>query len=329
MVLSEVGKPLQLKEVPKPTPQPHQVLIRILCCAICRTDRHILDGELPTPHLPLILGHQIVGVIEKVGDKVVHFHIGDRVGVPWLGGACQTCGYCQEGRENLCDQTLLTGYQINGGFAEYCVADGSFIFSIPENYTSVQVAPLLCGGLIGYRALRLTTGCHPNKNWGFWGFGSSAHILTQIVHAQGGNVYAFTKKGHPESQLFAKKMGVIWAGDSDQQPPIPLDAAILFAPVGELIPKALKSIKKGAVVVCAGIHMSDIPSFAYKLLWGERVLRSVANLTRQDGIDFFSLISKISITTEVSTYRLEEVNKALDDLRKGAFLGSAVIIIDN
>lgn len=324
MVLTEVGKPLELTEVEIPTPGPKQVLIKIAACGICRTDLHVVDGELPQPKLPLIPGHQIVGYVVEVGTEVKGIRIGERVGLPWLGGSCGHCEYCRHGKENLCSQALYTGYQINGGFAEYCVADYRFIFRLPKHYSNIHVAPLLCAGLIGYRALSMTEGA---KKIGFYGFGASAHLLIQIVNHQGGEVYAFTKKGHLHGQEFAKKLGAVWAGDSNEEPPSPLDAAIIFAPVGSLVPQALKSVKKGGSVICAGIHMSDIPSFPYHLLWEERILRSVANLTRKDGEEFFALISKIPLNIEVAIYPLENANEALSDLRLGRFNGAAVLSI--
>lgn len=326
MVLTQVGKPLELKEIPEPKPSPNQVLIRISACGICRTDLHIIDGELPSPKLPLVPGHQIVGIIESVGSEVTGLKPGDRVGVPWLGGSCGNCDYCHEGKENLCNLSVYTGYHLDGGFAEYCVANPQFVFPIPHHYPDIQAAPLLCAGLIGYRALRMTGKA---KNIGFYGFGSSAHIILQVVNYSGGKVYAFTRKEDIEGQEFAKKMGAAWAGSSDEEPPSHLDAAIIFAPVGSLVPKALGAIKKGGIVVCAGIHMSDIPSFPYHLLWNEKTIRSVANLTRKDGDEFLTLAPKIPVKTEVHTYQLEELNQALDDLRHGRFSGSAVISINS
>ncbi|MCH9626543.1 MAG: putative alcohol dehydrogenase AdhA [Chlamydiales bacterium] len=324
MVLKEISQPLVLKEIPQPEPNSEQVLIKVSVCALCRTDLHIIDGELPHPKLPLVLGHQIVGTVEKVGEKVTHVKVGDRVGVPWLGGCCGTCEYCRSGHENLCSQALYTGYHIDGGFAEYCVASGRFVLALPKSYPDLQAAPLLCAGLIGFRALRMTGKA---QRIGFYGFGSSAHILTQIVQERGGEVYAFTKKGDVEKQEFAKKLGAVWAGNSEEKPPSALDAAIIFAPSGPLVPLALQAVKKGGTVVCAGIHMSDIPSFPYTQLWGERVLRSVANLTRKDGENFLALAPAIPIQTEVHTYPFESANVAIDDLRKGRFSGSAVLKI--
>lgn len=324
MLLKEAGKPLTLEEVPIPKPKEDEVLLKVLTCGVCRTDLHIVDGELPHPHLPLILGHQIVGQVVEVGAKVTSVRLHERVGVAWLGGSCQKCEYCKAGQENLCDEATYTGYQRNGGFAEYCTAKAHFVFSIPPGFQDVAAAPLLCAGLIGYRAFRMTGFA---KKIAFYGFGASAHILTQLVVHKGGEVYAFTKPGDIEHQEFAKQIGAVWAGNVGEEPPFPLDAALIFAPAGELVPVALKAVKKGGVVVCAGIHMSDIPSFPYKLLWQERILRSVANLTRKDGEEFLALAPKIPIRTHVTVYPLEKANQALDDLRKGRFSGSAVLKI--
>jgi alcohol dehydrogenase, propanol-preferring len=325
MVLTEVKKPLQLQEIPIPAPNPEQVLIKISACAVCRTDLHIVDGELPFPKLPLVPGHQIVGTIERVGIHIDPKMIGQRVGVPWLGHSCGVCEFCLAGKENLCDLALYTGYQIDGGFAEYCLAYPSFTFPIPEGYSDITATPLLCAGLIGYRCLRLSEFA---KRIGFFGFGSSAHLLIQVVVHKGGEVYAFTKPNDRKGIEFAKKMGAKWAGGVDEKPPLPLDAAIIFAPVGALVPPALRSVKKGGIVVCAGIHMSDIPQFPYRILWEERVLRSVANLTRLDGKEFLALAPKIPVKTEINLYSLEQLNQALDDLRQGRFKGAAVITLE-
>ncbi len=324
MVLRGAKQLLQLEELPIPEPTADQVLIQVSACGVCRTDLHIVDGELPLPKLPIVPGHQIVGKIVKLGERVRGFQKGDRVGVPWLGGSDQTCSYCRQNQENLCDRAIYTGYQIDGGYAEYCVADARFIFHLPINYSDIEAAPLLCAGLIGYRALRLAGEA---KRIGFFGFGASAHLLTQVMIYRGAEVYAFTRTGDTVKQEVAKKLGAVWASGTDKLPPEPLDAAIIFAPVGPLVPIALESIKKGGVVVCAGIHMSDIPSFPYRILWGERVLRSVANLTRQDGAEFLELAPKIPIRTEVTTYPLEKANQALDDLRHGRFAGTAVLLM--
>ncbi len=326
MVLKQPGKPLSLMEVPKPSAGPLEVLLKVSACGLCRTDLHIYDGELPHPKLPLIMGHQIVGVVEEVGRDVSSVKAGDRVGVPWLGSCCGNCPYCLSGQENLCDKALYTGYHIDGGFAEFCVANSHFVFPIPENYSDTQAAPLLCAGLIGFRSLRKTENA---QNIGFYGFGAAAHILIQVVNKRGGKVFAFTKKGDTERQTFAKALGAYWVGDSDSPPEEKLDAAIIFAPVGRLIPQALKAVRKGGRVVCAGIHMSDIPSFPYSLLWEERSITSVANLTRQDGLDFLALAPQIPVKTEVHTYPLERTNEAIEELRHGRFSGATVITVEN
>jgi propanol-preferring alcohol dehydrogenase len=325
MILQRPGEQLQPVDLPVPHPKPHQLLIHVHACGVCRTDLHVVDGDLKEPNLPIVPGHQIAGVVEKIGAAVTGFKPGDRVGVPWLGGSCGECSYCRAGRENLCDKALYTGYQINGGFAEKCVADQRFCFQLPEGYSDLQVAPLLCAGLIGYRALGMAG---DGRRLGFYGFGAAAHILVQVASYQRREVYAFTKKGDTEAQAFACQLGAVWAGDSDQTPPSELDAAIIFAPVGDLVPTALKAVARGGVVVCAGIHMSDIPSFPYSLLWGERVVRSVANLTRCDGKEFLALAPKVPVRTEVCPYPLEKANDALDDLRAGRFTGAAVIVVD-
>lgn len=324
MVLEQIGHPLILKEVPIPIPEPFEVLIKTQTCGVCRTDLHVVDGELPNPKLPLILGHQIVGIIEKVGEKVSKHKIGDKVGVPWLGGCCHTCEYCVSERENLCDRAIYTGYLRDGGYAEYCTAHEDFVLSLPTNYDDLHMAPLLCAGLIGYRAFRLA---EPKKTIGFYGFGSSAHIMIQVAKALGFEVYVFTRPGDENKRMFAYSLGAKWAGGSDQLPPIALDAAIIFAPVGALYPQALKAIKKGGKVISAGIHMSDIPSFPYSLLWEERSMSSVANLTRQDGFDFLNLAEKIPIEVTVTSFPLEEANQALAVIREGTFEGSAVLVI--
>lgn len=323
MVLKEVKKPLTLEDLPRPTPGDHDVLIQVEACGVCRTDLHIVDGELCFPKLPLILGHQIVGTVIEKGMHA-NIEIGTKVGVPWLGKTCGTCLYCANDQENLCDNALYTGYQRNGGFAEFCVADARFVFPLPSEIVSVEVAPLLCGGLIGYRAIRMTADA---LRVGFYGFGSSAHLLIQLLTYQNREVYAFTKDGDEKGQAFAKSLGAVWAGGSSDSPPNPLDAAIIFAPVGSLVLIALKAIRKGGVVICAGIHMSDIPSFPYHLLWEERILRSVANLTRQDGREFLDIALKIPIHSQITTYSLEEANQALNDLRDGCIKGSAVILL--
>ena len=327
MILKKQGQPLELTELPDPQPQAGQVLIEVYTCGLCRTDLHVVDGDLTEPNLPLVPGHQIVGRILKMGESVTGFAIGDRVGVPWLGYSCGQCDYCQSGRENLCGKARYTGYQINGGFAEKCVADSRFCFPIPEGYPDIQAAPLLCAGLIGYRSLRMTESPRQATKLGFYGFGAAAHILIQVARYQGKAVYAFTRPGDTKSQAFARKLGAVWAGNADDKPPVELDAAIIFAPVGELVPVALKAVSRGGIVVCAGIHMSDIPSFPYKILWEERSIKSVANLTRKDGEEFMALAPKIPIRTEVTPYPLDRTNQALDDLRHGRFEGAAVIVI--
>ncbi len=322
MVLTAADQPLQRMDVPRPVPERDQVLVRVLACGICRTDLHILDGELSQPKLPLIPGHQIVGIVEQLGAGVLGLEPGDRVGIPWLGRTCGHCAYCQTQRENLCDQAQFTGYQLDGGFADYAVAHAAFCFKLPPNYPDLQVAPLLCAGLIGYRALRLAG---PAQRLGLYGFGASAHLVIQMAKHQGREVLAFTRPQDTESQTFARQLGADWAGSSTEAPPDLLDAAIIFAPVGALVPAALKAVAKGGTVVCAGIHMSDIPSFPYEVLWGERVLRSVANLTRQDGEEFLALAPRIPIQTTVTSYPLAQANEALLALRQGAFQGAAVL----
>ncbi len=325
MILEAPRQRLRLADLPIPKPNPEQVLIRIHACAVCRTDLHIVDGELTHPKLPLVPGHQIVGTVEALGKSVEKFSVGQRVGVPWLGYTCNHCRYCLSHRENLCDYAQFTGYNLDGGYAEYTVADYHFCFPIPEDYPDLQAAPLLCGGLIGYRAYRMTGDA---EKIGFYGFGSAAHILIQLARYQGRQVYAFTRSGDTQGQEFARQLGAIWAGASEDLPPQPLDAAIIFAPVGKLVPAALRAVAKGGVVVCAGIHMSDIPSFPYEILWEERVLRSVANLTRQDGEEFLAIAPKVPIRTEVNIFPLTEANEALDALRSGKIEGSAVLVVD-
>lgn len=324
MILEEIGRPLILKHIPSPTPLPHEVLIKVKACGVCRTDLHIVDGELPHPKLPLILGHQVVGIIEKLGESVSKHKIGDRIGVPWLGGSCHVCEYCAEDKENLCDKAIFTGYLRNGGYADYCTAHEDFVLELPQEYDDLHTAPLLCAGLIGYRAFRLAG---PVKTIGFYGFGSSAHLLIQIATALGCEVYVFTRPKDEETQAFARSLGAKWAGGSDELPPMMLDAAIIFAPVGPLFPQALKSIKKGGKVISAGIHMSDIPSFPYALLWGERSISSVANLTRQDGIEFMQMIKNLRLQITITAFMLEEANQALAAIRNGTLEGSAVLKI--
>lgn len=326
MIFQGVGEPLHLKEVPLPVPGPEQVLIKIHACGVCRTDLHILDGDLKSPKLPLILGHQIAGTVVALGEGVTKFKPGERVGVPWLGYTDGTCDYCRRGQENLCDNPLFTGYTIDGGFAEYTVANQRYCFALPESYSDIEVAPLLCAGLIGYRTYRLA-GEHKER-LGIYGFGSAAHIITQVAVYQGKRVYAFTRPGDISAQAFARQLGAVWAGGSDEMPPEKLDAALIFAPVGSLMVSALKATAKGGVVVSGGIHMSDIPSFPYNLLWEERVIRSVANLTRQDGEEFLALAPQVPVRTQVEIFPLVQANQALDRLRAGQLQGSAVLTID-
>jgi propanol-preferring alcohol dehydrogenase len=322
MVLAQQGEPLALRNIPRPAPGQGQLLLRVTACGICRTDLHVVDGDLTEPALPLVPGHQIVGRVEAVGVGVSGFTPGQRVGVPWLGGSCGHCWYCGHGKENLCDEARYTGYQINGGFAEYTVADAGYCFSLPDGYDDEQAAPLLCAGLIGYRSYRLV---EESETIGFYGFGAAAHILIQVARYRGQAVYAFTREGDTEAQAFARTLGAAWAGDSLQETPVPLDGAIIFAPAGELVPAALRAVRKGGRVVCAGIHMSDIPSFPYSILWGEREICSVANLTRRDGEEFLPLAAQIPVETTVHRYPLERANEALDDLRNGRFNGAAVL----
>ena len=320
MVLDQGGTPLRLAELPEPEPEAGQVLVRVRACGVCRTDLHIVDGELAEPKLPLVLGHQIVGEIVGDGER---FAAGDRVGVPWLGWTDGSCRYCLAGQENLCDRARFTGYDVDGGYAELAVADERFCFPVPEGYPDEQAAPLLCAGLIGYRSLKLAG---DGETLGLYGFGASAHIVCQVAVAQGRRVFAGTRAGDDERQEFARSLGAVWAGDALERPPEELDAVIVFAPVGGLVPAALRAVRKGGVVVCAGIHMSDIPSFPYELLWGERVVRSVANLTRADGDEFLGLAPTIPVRTEVEVHPLEHANEALDRLRIGALRGAAVLV---
>jgi propanol-preferring alcohol dehydrogenase len=323
MVLPRPGAALTLQNLPKPTPGPGQLLIKVTACGICRTDLHVLDGELTEPTLPLIPGHQIVGTVEAISTGTSGFSVGQRVGVPWLGGSCGDCWYCRHDSENLCDEARYTGYQINGGFAEYTVADAAYCFELPRRYDDLQAAPLLCAGLIGYRAYRLLESA---ERVGLYGFGAAAHILAQVARHRDQKVYAFTRGDDHTAQEFARELGAVWAGDSRQQPPEALDGAIIFAPEGALVPLALAAVRKGGSVVCAGIHMSDIPAFSYDLLWGERQLCSVANLTRRDGLEFLPLAAEIPVKTTVHPYPLEQANEALEDLRQGRFNGAAVLV---
>lgn len=323
MLLDVPGRPLRLAELPVPSPGPGQLLLRVRACAVCRTDLHVVDGELPNPKLPLVPGHEIVGEVARLGDGVEGFAEGGRVGVPWLGWTCGECRYCRSGRENLCGRARFTGYGLDGGYAEYTVADARFCFPLPPAYGDAEAAPLLCAGLIGYRSLRMAGDA---ERLGIYGFGAAAHIVAQVARHQGRRVFAFTRAGDDEAQRFARELGAEWAGASEERPPEELDAAILFAPVGALVPAALRAVARGGPVVCGGIHMSDIPAFPYDILWGERVVRSVANLTREDGREFLALAPSVPIRTEVRRYPLEDANRALDDLRAGRVRGAAVLV---
>jgi len=309
-------------EIDRPTPGAAEVLVRVLACGVCRTDLHVVDGDLPDPTIPIVPGHEIVGRVEAVGRDVSNHAVGDRVGIPWLGWACGVCQFCRRQRENLCRRARYTGYQINGGYAEYAVADGSFCFPLPDNYDDLHAAPLLCAGLISYRAYRMTAG----TRIGVYGFGAAAHIITQVAVHQNREVYAFVSPGDDRAVAFAREVGATWAGYSNQPPPAPLESAIIFAPVGPVVPEALSRVVPGGVVVCAGIHMSDIPSFPYRLLWEERSIRSVANLTREDARAFMAIAADVPLRTHVRGYTLVEANEALDDLRRGRLSGAAVLV---
>ena len=322
MVLSAPSSPLAERDIPNPRPGPGQVLVRVHACGVCRTDLHVVDGELPEPKLPLVPGHEIVGDVAQLGERVERFAVGERVGVPWLGFTCGKCPYCVSGRENLCDSARFTGYTIDGGYAEYTLADERYCFPIPAGYSDAEAAPLLCAGLIGYRSLVMAGEA---RRLGIYGFGAAAHIIAQVARHQGRQVFAFTRPGDQAAQQFAKQLGAEWVGDSTVRPPEELDAAIIFAPVGSLVPQALQSLAKGGVVVCAGIHMSDIPAFPYRLLWGERVVRSVANLTRRDAEEFLAIAPQVPVKTEVQTFPLAEANDALRRLRSGEIQGAAVL----
>jgi alcohol dehydrogenase, propanol-preferring len=324
MVLDAPRAPLREADLTPPRPGRDQVLIQVLACGVCRTDLHVVDGELPDPALPLVPGHQIVGTVNEPGPGVSEIEPGSRVGVPWLGWTCGRCRYCRSGRENLCDRARFTGYQLDGGYAEWAVADHRFCFPLPEGYPDLQAAPLLCAGLIGHRALAMTGDA---GRLGLYGFGASAHIVAQVARWQGRRVFAFTRADDLVSQAFARRLGAEWAGDALEPAPEELDAAIVFAPVGELVPAALRALAKGGTVVCAGIHMSDIPAFPYELLWGERSIRSVANLTRTDGDEFLRLAPAVPVRTEIEAYPLEAANRALEDLRRGAVRGAAVLTV--
>ena len=323
MVLEAPRSPLKLIELPLPEPSPRQLLLRVLACGVCRTDLHVFDGELTEPKLPLVLGHEIVGLVEAMGSEVQGFRLGDRVGVPWLGFTDGSCAYCRNGQENLCDNARFTGYQIDGGYASHTVADARYCFHLPEGYGDAEAAPLLCAGLIGYRSLKMTGDA---ARLGIYGFGAAAHIVAQVARYQGREIFAFTRPGDARAQDFAKELGAVWAGGSDEMPPEPLDAAIIFAPVGALVPAGLKASRKGGVVVCGGIHMSDIPAFPYEILWEERVVRSVANLTRADACEFLALAPKAGVKTTVVPMALAEANAALSRLREGELTGAAVLI---
>lgn len=323
MLFEKAGAALREAELPIPKPGPGQLLIRIGACAVCRTDLHVVDGELTQPKLPLVPGHEIVGTVEEKGQGAERFGIGARVGIPWLGWTCGECAYCRAGQENLCGQAKFTGYTLDGGYAEYTVADQRFCFPIPDRYSNAAAAPLLCAGLIGYRCL---VKAGKGNRLGIYGFGAAAHIVAQVAKYQNREIYAFTRPGDREAEKFAIGLGAVWAGGSNELPPVKLDAAIIFAPVGDLVPQALKAVGKGGVVVCGGIHMSDIPSFPYEILWEERSICSVANLTRRDGEEFLALAPKVPVRTEVETFPLEEANEALARLRSGRIQGAAVLV---
>ena len=323
MVLEQTGQPLQLVQRPRPQPTAGQVQVKVSACGVCRTDLHVVDGDLSEARLPIIPGHEIVGTISALGEGVDNFQIGERVGIPWLGYSCGCCSYCESGAENLCDEPGFTGYQIDGGYAEFTVADARFCFALPGSQSDAESAPWLCAGLIGYRSLMMTG--EDCRRLGIYGFGAAAHIVAQIARYQQREVYAFTSPGDIAAQTFALEMGASWAGDSDHAPPCELDAAIIFAPVGHLIPAALRAVRKGGIVVCGGIHMSDIPSFPYHILWGERVIRSVANLTRQDARDFLELAPRVPLQTRIEEFPLEQANEALHALRSGKLTGAAVL----
>lgn len=323
MILDGPRRALRAGELPNPRAGAGQLELRVLACGVCRTDLHVWDGDLADPKLPLVLGHEIVGTVAAIGDGVTGFTVGQRVGVPWLGSTCGSCEHCLAGRENLCDQARFTGYHVDGGFAERTVADARYCFPIDRSFDAAHAAPLLCAGLIGHRAFSMVGDA---RRIGIYGFGAAAHILIQVARWSGREIYAFTRAGDVDTQRFAMELGAQWAGSSEEAPPQPLDAAILFAPVGALVPKALANVRKGGVVVCAGIHMSDVPSFPYSLLWGERTVRSVANLTRRDGLEFLALARTIPIHTEVTTFGLDEANEAMQALRGGAVRGAAVLL---
>jgi alcohol dehydrogenase, propanol-preferring len=323
MILERPGEPLRPVDLPTPVPGAGQVRVKVAACGVCRTDLHVVDGDLKEPKLPVIPGHEIVGCIDAIGSGVAWLSLGDRVGIPWLGHTCGVCPFCRRGEENLCDAPGFTGYQIDGGYADYAVADAAYCFPIPGDRPDTEVAPWLCAGLIGHRSLRLAGEA---SALGLYGFGAAAHLVAQVARFQGRQVHAFTRPGDSEAQRFALSLGCLWAGGSDMQPPTPLDAAIIFAPVGSLVPAALKAVRKGGTVVLGGIHMSDIPSFPYALIWGERVVRSVANLTRQDAVEFLDLAAKVPVRSHVVPMPLDEANAALARLRSGELTGAAVLV---
>ena len=323
MLLEAPGQPLRAAEIPVPRPGPRQVRVQVRACAVCRTDLHVTDGELPKPKLPLVLGHEIVGTVVETGEAVDRFQAGERVGIPWLGWTCGECRFCRSGRENLCERARFTGYTLDGGFAESARADERFCFPIPESYPDAEAAPLLCAGLIGYRSLAKTGDA---RRLGLYGFGAAAHIVAQVARFQGREIYAFTRPGDTAAQAFARSLGAVWAGDSEMPPPEPLEAAIIFAPVGALVPLALKAVGRGGTVVCGGIHMSEIPAFPYELLWQERTVCSVANLTRRDGEEFFQIAPKVPVRTRVEVFALAAANEALARLRGGRLHGAAVLV---
>ncbi len=324
MLLRAPGTALALAELPDPVAGPGEVLVRVRACGVCRTDLHVVDGEIPDAHSPIVPGHEIVGTVAATGPGVTGFAPGDRVGVPWLARTCGTCAYCRSGRENLCEAAAFTGCTVNGGYAEYAVADARYCFALPDGFTDVELAPWLCAGLIGHRALRMAGDA---RRIGIYGFGAAAHIVAQVARHEGREVHAFTRPGDTTAQAFARTLGAAWAGGSDERPPAPLDAALLFAPVGALVPKALADLARGGTVVCAGIHMSDIPAFPYAILWHERRVVSVANLTRADGEAFVALAARIPIRTQTTAYPLERANDALADLKSGALTGAAVLTV--
>jgi len=323
MVLDAIRTPLRRADLPEPTVAPEEILLKVHACAVCRTDLHVVDGELPDPKLPLIPGHEIVGTVIAAGSAVDRFRIGDRVGIPWLGWTCGVCEYCRSGRENLCDRARFTGYQRDGGYAERALADQRYAFAIPVSYSDEAATPLLCAGLIGYRTLRMAGEA---KRLGIYGFGAAAHIVAQVARFQGREIYAFVRPGDAAAQRFARELGAVWTGGSDEMPPEKLDAALIFAPVGALVPAALRATAKGGTVVCGGIHMSDIPAFPYRLLWEERIVRSVANLTRRDAEEFLALAPRAGVKTAIEVFPLAQANEALARLRGGALRGAAVLV---